>query len=96
MDMNKESIPGVHIRNITSEVIAAADIDGNFSIAASIGDTLIMTSVGYRQFMVTVDENWKGRIMFFLQEGSIELEEATWELIGSLAEDQLHLMWDVS
>lgn len=82
MNMQREPIPGAHVLNQTLGTGGISDNDGFFSIRAEVGDTLTMTSIGYRPLLIAVDANWpKEGLVLFMQEGAVELNEVTVESI---------------
>lgn len=78
IDAKKQPIPGVHVRNQTSQKVTVTTPDGQFSIPAQTGDTLLLTSVGFRALQVLVERHWfSGQATLVMIEGSIALNEVT-------------------
>lgn len=46
MEENGEPLPGVAVKNLASNKIVAADLDGKYQIEAAQGDELLFTSIG--------------------------------------------------
>ncbi|MFK7951865.1 MAG: hypothetical protein AB8B73_03390 [Ekhidna sp.] len=47
-----------HIKNITSGKLAVLDPYGKFRIPAQLGDTIIITHIGFENLIETVSKNW--------------------------------------
>lgn len=51
---NGESIPGVAVKNVATNKIVAADLDGNYQIEAGEGDELLFTSIGMADLTIKI------------------------------------------
>lgn len=47
-----------HIRNVSSGKLAVLDVYGKFRIPAQAGDTLVISHIGFKDLIKTVDQNW--------------------------------------
>ncbi|MEM6735229.1 MAG: carboxypeptidase-like regulatory domain-containing protein [Bacteroidota bacterium] len=54
----QEEMPGVHVKNINAGLLTSANINGKFKIPAQMGDTIVLSSVGYKTLAWIVEENW--------------------------------------
>jgi TonB-linked SusC/RagA family outer membrane protein len=54
---NKEPLPGVSIRVQGKQTAASTNTEGTFSISAEVGNTLVFTTVGYKQKEYVVRSN---------------------------------------
>lgn len=52
-----EGLPGVNIVIKNTSIGTATDFDGNFSLEAKIGDTLVMSYIGYKTQEIIVTQN---------------------------------------
>lgn len=78
LDTKKQAIPGVHVRNQTSDKVTVTTPDGRFQIPAQTGDTLLLTSIGFKRLQVLVEQHWfQGPISLMMLEGKITLNEIT-------------------
>lgn len=69
---------GAHVQNLTQRVLTVTNQNGEFRINASLGDSLLITSVGYKPLIISVDNNWPDEgMVFFMIEGSVELDEVS-------------------
>lgn len=50
------SVPGVKIRNTVQQKMAKSEVDGKFSISATISDTILFTFYGYDTLILVVDQ----------------------------------------
>ncbi|WP_298143274.1 SusC/RagA family TonB-linked outer membrane protein [Flavobacterium sp.] len=71
LDENGLPLPGATVTNTVSQVIVAADLDGNFSITAADNDKLSFTFVGYK----TSTQAAKNGMKVSMQLSSTELEQ---------------------
>lgn len=85
--VTKEKIIGTHIRNLTSDKLAIADEYGKFRMPVQIGDTILLTNVGYQMLGWIADSSWfeQERVEFLLPVDTIYLEEV---VIGDFPEYQ--------
>lgn len=67
----------IHIVNLVNEVEVTTDAEGNFSIAASEGDMLVLsgTQIDYVRRMIREDDITSGKITIRIAAKPIELEE---------------------
>lgn len=56
-DENGETIPGAAVKNITTGAVVATDINGEYAIAASQGDKIVVTSIGMTDFSAVVGKS---------------------------------------
>lgn len=54
-EITKESIIGATVQNMTTKSGTITDFNGNFSIEASIGDKINISYVGYKSYLVKID-----------------------------------------
>lgn len=52
----KRDVTGITIQNITTERATITDFQGNFSIRATVGDTLVFSAVQFKRKLVPVSE----------------------------------------
>ncbi|MEM0941436.1 MAG: carboxypeptidase-like regulatory domain-containing protein [Bacteroidota bacterium] len=73
----QEEITGAHVKNMNAGLLTSANIKGKFKIPAQIGDTLVLSSVGYKTLAWVVKENWFNveSTTFFLPINTIYLDE---------------------
>lgn len=69
----KETIPGVTVKNVTRNIVTAADDLGRYSIVAGEGDLLVFSSIGMEERSVVVGKN--PRVSVLLKAKSIALED---------------------
>lgn len=74
-DQQRNPIIGAHVRNISSNKITVTNQDGAFQINGSSGDTLVITSMGFREIIVEVSTEWSEEKLLFMRQGSVELNE---------------------
>ncbi|GAB5554686.1 MAG: TonB-dependent receptor [Saprospiraceae bacterium] len=67
------TLPGVNILNQTDETVAFTDLDGNFSIMATPGDTLAFSYIGYATQKVTLTNS--SQLTIVLEDDNQLLEE---------------------
>lgn len=72
----KESIPGATVSIKQRKGLAITDKDGHFSLNARVGDSLIVTFVGYKPKSVAV-RNIRSRLLVVLEEAVSSLGEVT-------------------
>ena len=85
LDKNKTGIPSVHVRNLTIDKITVSSEKGVFHMPAQSGDTLFLTSVGYKSLEIIVENNWFNSLVnLTMIESSIELDEITINSIPSI------------
>ena len=83
--VTKEEIIGTHIRNLTSDKLAIADEYGKFRMPVQVGDTILLTHVGYQMLGWVAEVSWfsEERVQFLLPVDTIYLEEV---VIGDFPE----------
>lgn len=69
----KETIPGVTVKNVTRNIVTAADDLGRYSIVAGEGDLLVFSSIGMEERSVVVGKN--PQVSVLLKAKSIALED---------------------
>lgn len=76
-DSTKQVIPYVNIFNESKRQGYYADVDGTFTIEAEIGDTLILSAIGYlsQVYFLTDSSTWKNLILT-LEPRTYEIGEA--------------------
>ncbi|MEM9337241.1 MAG: hypothetical protein AAGA66_00815 [Bacteroidota bacterium] len=81
----KEELVGTHIRNISSDKLAISDAYGKFRLTAQVGDSIVLSNVGYQMLLWIAKENWftSERVTFSLPVDTIYLEEI---VVGKLPE----------
>ncbi len=81
----KEEIIGTHIRNLSSDKLAIADEYGKFRLPVQVGDTLMLSNVGYQVLGWVAEESWfaEERVEFLLPVDTVYLEEV---VIGEFPE----------
>jgi hypothetical protein len=85
LDQNRISLPSVHVRNMTIDKITVSSANGTFHMPAQPGDTLFLTSVGFKSLEIIVENNWfDSPVNLTMIEGSIELSEVTINSIPSI------------
>ncbi|MFY0598790.1 MAG: hypothetical protein JXR03_03905 [Cyclobacteriaceae bacterium] len=71
-----QSIESVHVLNLNQRKLAISDIDGNFSLSASIGDTLLFSVLNYKvKKCLVVEEHFLAKSIFYLTSDTIKLDE---------------------
>lgn len=82
--MTREEIPGVHVRNLSSQKLAIVNEYGKFRIPVKVGDTLKLSHVGFQILGWVAEESWfEERVEFFLPVESVYLQEV---VIGEFPE----------
>lgn len=83
--VTKEEIIGTHIRNLTSDKLTIADEYGKFRMPVQVGDTILLTNVGYQMLGWVAEAAWfeQDRVEFMLPVDTIYLEEV---VIGDFPE----------
>ncbi len=94
-------VPNAFVENVSRNYISVADTLGNFSIPATIGDTLVVSSVGYHwkkvivkeiAFMQIVVDSKSYRIGAVVKNAPIPYEEFKQQILSmDFEEDTLHL-----
>lgn len=56
LDETGQGAIGVYVQNKTNNKGTATDLDGNFELAASVGDLLFITHIGYKSQEITVKD----------------------------------------
>jgi len=56
--LSDEPMVGVHIRNILAGSITSTNEEGKFRIPVKVGDTLVLSNVGYQTLAWAVDSSW--------------------------------------
>lgn len=81
----QEVILGTHVRNLTSQKLTIANEYGEFRIPVMVGDTLMLSHVGYQVFGWVADESWfiDEKVEFTLPVDTVYLEEV---VIGEFPE----------
>lgn len=83
-DQTRNSLPSVHVRNMTIDKITVSSINGAFHMPAQPGDTLFLTSIGYKSLELIVENNWLDSPLYLTMfQGSFELSEVTINSIPS-------------
>lgn len=102
MFQNKD-VTGVTIQNMTSKKASITDFEGNFSIHASVGDTLVFSAIQFKRKVIPVSKAVfdSSFIQISMEEFVNELNEVTvqpFNLSGNIENDLsgLHLRKDVS
>ncbi|NQZ76827.1 MAG: carboxypeptidase-like regulatory domain-containing protein [Ekhidna sp.] len=73
---SKESIPSAHLKNLSAGLVTNSNSTGSFKIPAKIGDTLIVTHIGYESlFHITSAQDFIAPVIFLLQEKTSFLSE---------------------
>ncbi len=75
--ITQESMIGVHIKNIDAGSLTSTNEEGKFKMPAKVGDTLVLSNVGYKTLAWVADSSWfvKSEVVFFLPLNTIYLEE---------------------
>ena len=72
-DSDGSPLPGVNIVVLSTNIGAQSDFDGNFTISASEGDTLVFSYIGYNQEQVVVGSSLEVEVQ--LQQDTEQLAE---------------------
>ncbi len=75
-DETKVAVPGVHILNKNSNQGTVSDIDGNFALKMSVGDSLLISSVAYQPHLLIFTDSIEfsqDKIIISIQPATIEL-----------------------
>lgn len=56
-DDSGETIPGAAVKNLTTGAVVATDINGEYTITASAGDKILITSIGMADFSAVVGKS---------------------------------------
>ncbi len=73
-EADSSGISGVHIRNMAKEKLAISNKTGAFTLAVSIGDTLILSNINYNSKAVVYTKVAEQTVIF-LKPNTIQLEE---------------------
>lgn len=84
-----KGVAGASVINMKTQVGTIADQDGQFLIKASLGDTLVVRSIGFRPTKYSVREQAldKQKVLLYLEEDSVHLKEV--EIIALPTLEQL-------
>ncbi|NQZ78766.1 MAG: carboxypeptidase-like regulatory domain-containing protein [Ekhidna sp.] len=82
---SKEILIGAHIQNINAGNLTSTNERGAFKLPAKVGDTLVISSVGYKTLAWVADSTWfdEEEIEFALPSNTIYLDEV---IVGKLPE----------
>ena len=73
-----EGIPNVHIKNLNAGMLTTTDIDGNFRLTLQSGDSIQLTSVGYKPEILIASEEWLSeKVILVMNEDVIQLAEVS-------------------
>lgn len=93
LDQHTTGIPSVHVRNTTIGKITVSSENGDFRIPAQLGDTLLLSSVGFQSLQVIVKANWLDEMInLVLYEANIKLEGLTISSIPSIEQFKEQVM----
>jgi len=83
--LNQQPMTGAHIRNLTAGSLTSTNEHGKFKMPIQVGDTLLLTSVGYQEIMRVADSSWlqEKEILFLLSTSTVYLDEV---VVGQLPE----------
>ena len=56
-DDSGETIPGAAVKNLTTGAVVATDINGEYTITASVGDKILISSIGMTEFSAIVGKS---------------------------------------
>ncbi len=67
----------VHIRNINAGLVTSSNAEGRFKIPAQMGDTLVLSNVGYKTLAWAAKDAWFGEetMVFYLPMKTFYLDE---------------------
>lgn len=81
-DSNGQPLPGVNIIIEGSNTGTQTDFDGNYSIAADVGDKLTYSFLGYATTQMVIGENTSDQINVTMKADSSELDEVVVTAFG--------------
>lgn len=71
-----DPIIGVHIKNFSSKKLAVTHVDGSFVMPVDIGDSVVVSHVGYQEITLMIDEELlENPLEIILLPGTVELAE---------------------